>query len=72
MKKLLFDSDPIIYTTGAFLKPMKVTDSEGKEQWFWYVSEFNDETFKDGEVYNPNEFGKSKTELLVDTTAEMS
>ena len=71
MKKLLFDSEPVIYTTGVFLKPIKVTDSEGKEIWLWYASEFNDDTFKDGETYNPNEFGKTKEELLVDTTAEM-
>ncbi len=71
MKNLLFDSDPIIYTTGAFLKPMKVKDSEGKVIWLWYVSEFNEDSFKDGEVYNPNEFGTTKEELLVNTTAEM-
>lgn len=71
MKKLLFDSDPIIYTTGAFLKPIKVTDSEGKEIWLWYVSEFNEDTFKDSELYNPNEFGDTKEELLIDTTAEI-
>ncbi len=71
MQNLLFDSDPIIYTTGAFLKPMKVTDSEGKEIWLWFVSEFNEDTFNDGELYNPNEFGTTKQELLVDTTAEM-
>ena len=41
MKPLIFDNESIIYTTGAFLKPMKVTDSEGKEIWVWYVSEFN-------------------------------
>lgn len=71
MKKLLFDSDPIIYTTGAFLKLMKVTDSEGKEIWLWHVSEFNEDSYKDGELYNPNEFGTSKEELLINTTAEV-
>ncbi|MBI4547447.1 MAG: hypothetical protein HY707_05680 [Ignavibacteriae bacterium] len=71
MEKLLFDSDPIIHTTGAFLRPMKVPDSEGKEIWLWFVSEFNEDTFKDGKVYNPKEFGKTKAELLVDTTAEL-
>lgn len=72
MKLLIFDNEPIIYTTGAFLKPMKVTDSEGKEIWFWCVSEFNEDSFKDGEPYNPKEFAKSKVELLVDTTADMT
>lgn len=71
MKKLLFDFEPIIYTTGAFLKPMKVTDSESKEIWLWFVSEFNEDSFKDGDLYNPNEFGTTKEDLLIDTTVEM-
>ncbi len=65
MNALIFDNEPIIYTIGAFLKPMKVTDSEGKEIWVWYVSEFNEGSFKDGKSYNPKEFANSKKELLV-------
>lgn len=64
MNTLKFDSEPLIHTTGAFLKPMKVTDSENKEHWVWIVSEFTDDSFLNGEVYNPKEFSKSKKELL--------
>ena len=66
MNNLLFESEPIIHTTGAFLKPMKVIDSEGKEQWLWYVSEFVEDSYLDGEVFNPKEFGNSKDDLLID------
>jgi len=66
MNNLIFESEPIIHTTGAFLKPMKVIDSEGKEQWLWYVSEFVEDSYLDGEVFNPKEFGNSKDDLLID------
>lgn len=38
----------MIYTTGAFLTPIIVNG-----QWVWMVSRFNDDTFRDGEVFNP-------------------
>lgn len=60
----IFDDKPVIYTNGAFLKPAKVTDSTGKEIWVWYVSEFTDDSFHEGDVYNPKEFADSKEELL--------
>ena len=62
--KLIFDNEPIIQTNGAFLKPAKVIDSTGKEIWIWYVSEFTEDSFLDGEIYNPKEFANSKEELL--------
>lgn len=64
MKQLIFDDSPSIFTTGAFLKPMKVKDSEGKEIWVWYVSEFIDDSFLDGGIYNPQETANSKDELI--------
>ena len=56
------------------LKPIKVTDSEGKEIWLWYVSEFTDDSFdENGDVFNPKEWANSKLELLVNTaTSEES
>jgi hypothetical protein len=64
MQKIIFDNQPKIFTTGAFLNPVKVTDHQGKEIWLWYVSEFVDDSFKDGNVYNPKETGRSKRALL--------
>jgi len=57
-----------IFTTGAFLQPMQVLDESGNEKWFWVVNEFIDDSFQDGEIYNPKEFGKSKKELIENTT----
>lgn len=59
-----FHDEPKIHTTGAFLQPVKITDSKGKEIWIWYVSEFTDDSFLNGEVYNPQETANSKDELI--------
>lgn len=60
----IFDSEPKIHTTGAFLQPAKIIDNTGKEIWIWYVSEFTDDSFLNGEVYNPQETANSKKELI--------
>jgi hypothetical protein len=66
-KSLILDNIPIIHTTGAFLKPIKVTDSEGKEIWLWYVTEFTDDSFDDdGDVFNPKTTANSKSDLLAE------
>ncbi len=66
MSKVIFEEKPTIFTIGAFLKPIKVTDSEGKEIWLWSVVEFSDSSFYNGDEYNPKEFGNSLEELLVE------
>ena len=40
-----------IYTTGAYLAPMKCEDG----LYRWVVTDFEDDTFQDGEVFNPPE-----------------
>jgi hypothetical protein len=55
---------PTVFTTGAFLQPLKVLNRDGNRAWFWVVSEFIDDTFQDGEIYNPPEIAQSKAELL--------
>ncbi|PJH75828.1 MAG: hypothetical protein CO064_04590 [Anaerolineae bacterium CG_4_9_14_0_8_um_filter_58_9] len=62
-KSFSFD-DLDVFTTGALLQPLKVVNRDGSEVWFWVVSEFIDDTFRDGQVYNPPETAKSKKELL--------
>ncbi len=47
------DIKDIIHTTGALLRPQKVTDMLGNVIWMWTVVEFTDDSFKDGEVFNP-------------------
>jgi hypothetical protein len=66
MKNTEFQSEPQIFTTGAFLKPMKVNDNEGKVIWIWYVSEFIDSSFKDGEEFNPKDNAVSFDELVTE------
>ncbi|MFZ5821113.1 MAG: hypothetical protein ACOYYJ_14560 [Chloroflexota bacterium] len=64
-KSYEFDGDPILYTTGAYIQPLKVTDPGGSEKWFWVVSGFDGDTFLDGEVFNPAENGYSKDDLFI-------
>lgn len=66
LKKEKFYSldDPILFTTGAYIQPLKVVDNKGNEKWFWVVSEFVDDTFLDGQVLNPRENGLTKDELF--------
>ena len=61
-------SKDIIYTTGAILRPQKVTDMLGNMVWVWTVAEFTDDCFKDGEIFNPPETAENLDELLIDTT----
>jgi hypothetical protein len=54
-----------IYTTGAFLYPVKVTDSSGNMVWLWAVSQFEDDSFYLGETCNPVEKSATWEELLL-------
>ena len=53
-----------IYTTGAFLYPVKVTGSNGNTEWLWAVSQFEDDSYLDGEICNPVESADSIKKLL--------
>lgn len=44
---------PQIFTTGAFLRPLKAQDGNGKEFWVWYVERFEEDSFYDGKIFNP-------------------
>ena len=54
-----------IYTTGAFVQPMKVKDVNGDDFWIWAVEKFEDSSFYDGDEYNPSEVAGSLEELLI-------
>lgn len=45
----------MIFTTGAFLKPRKQV-VDGKTFWFWAVESFEDESFINGQLCNPQEY----------------
>ncbi|MDR1553826.1 MAG: hypothetical protein LBS69_10245 [Prevotellaceae bacterium] len=55
---------PTIFTTGAYLQPMKIQKKDGGEYWVWTVTEFIDDSFKDGKVYNPPEIANTLDDLL--------
>lgn len=57
--------EPVLYTTGACIQPLKVVDDVGNEKWCWVVSEFDGDTFLDGETFNPVEKSLTKQELLL-------
>ena len=63
-QKYEFD-EPLLYTTGAFVQPMKLIKGNGREVWLWVVTKFDGDTFSDGDVYNPKEYGDTKGELLI-------
>jgi hypothetical protein len=61
----------IIFTTGAFLEPMKIKNMHGNEKWIWRVSEFIDDSFMDGDIYNPPESADSIENLMKNLTADI-
>ena len=63
MENLHFEYKPVIFTTGAFLKQVK-SQIDGEDVWFWAVTKFIDDSFKDGDVYNPAEFAESRKQLF--------
>jgi len=59
--------DTIIYTTGAYLVPKRVKIN-GKWVWAWVVTHFEDDSFRNGDEFNPPETAKNKRMLLKNTT----
>jgi hypothetical protein len=55
---------PTIFTIGAFLQPMKIQREDGREYWVWTVTEFIDDSFRDGKVFNPKESAENLESFL--------
>jgi hypothetical protein len=55
----------VIYTTGAFLFPVKVTESNGNEVWLWAVSQFEDDSYCDGKTCSPVVSAETVENLLL-------
>ena len=58
-----------VFTTGAFLRPLQTTDQSGQVVWVWVVAKFEDDSFRNGEIYNPVEQAENLKKLLANTTA---
>lgn len=52
-----------IFATGVFLEPVKCTIN-GKEQWRWVAVGFEDDSFYDGFIVDPNEYADNIEEML--------
>ena len=50
-----------IFATGVHLTPIKVD----KKWWGWVASQFEDDSFRDGKVYNPPERAETLEELTM-------
>lgn len=58
------ESEPRVFTTGAFLVPMFVVRN-GMKRYVWVVDEFIDDTYNnDGVICSPNLYVKTKSDLL--------
>jgi hypothetical protein len=55
----------VIFTNGAFLKSVEI---EG--QWHWIVTGFEDDSFKNGELFNPPVSAESEEALLKSETED--
>lgn len=53
-----------IFTTGAFIVPVRVRIN-GIETWRWIVDSFEDDSFFDGEIFNPPEYANAFDKLFV-------
>ena len=61
-----------IYTTGAFLAPVKVIDNAGNTVWLWAVSRFEDDSYMDGVLCDPVERAETAEQLLLPDNNENS
>jgi len=60
---IITKSEPIIYTSGAYLVPMKVNINK-KEHYVWVVSQFNEDTYLEGNICSPLILANNSTELI--------
>jgi len=59
------EMDDQIFTTGAYLEPVQIGGA-----WMWVVSSFEDDSFMDGEIFNPPHIAETRNLLLINTTKD--
>lgn len=59
------ESNPRIYTTGAHLVPLELSDGP-KKRYIWVVDEFGDDSYHKGNLCSPNVYANSIKNLLID------
>jgi hypothetical protein len=55
----------MIFTTGAFLYPLRTKDETGVEIWRWAVASFEDDTYSGGKICSPVENAETCENLLL-------
>ncbi len=65
-KQISISSKDKIFATGVFLQPVKCKINE-IEQWRWVAVGFEDDSFFDGEIINPNEYADDVEDLITDS-----
>jgi hypothetical protein len=63
-KQINFSDTDKIFATGVFLQPVKCTINN-IEQWRWVAVDFEDDSFYDGEIINPNEYAERIEDLVI-------
>lgn len=66
-KKIVISDTDTIFATGVFLQPVKCTINN-IEQWRWVAVDFEDDSFYNGEIINPNEYADSINNMVVADT----
>lgn len=53
-----------IHTSGAVCEPLRFRRKDGKISWHWVVTEFTDDSHRQGEMVFPKEQAETSGELL--------
>lgn len=64
-KQIVISDTDKIFATGVFLQPVNCK-IDGKQQWRWIAVDFEDESYLDGEIINPNEYSDNIEGLVED------
>ncbi|KAF0151003.1 MAG: hypothetical protein FD143_2339 [Ignavibacteria bacterium] len=62
--KIKLGDKDILFTIGAFIKPMKVV-SNNVEQWRWVVTSLEDQTFLDGNEIEVFDYADKLEDLVL-------
>jgi hypothetical protein len=63
MNEIKLNENDLLFTTGAFIKPIKVVINN-QEQWRWIVTSFEDQTFSDGNEIDVYTYANNPEDLL--------
>jgi hypothetical protein len=58
-----FLGEPQVFTTGAYLRPIKINTHHG-ERYVWVVDAFEDDTYLDGDYIDPDSTAKTIAGLV--------